>query len=93
MPTSRFEPSLIKNKIKREEVVRKSKKAKGQLKLQRRLALAKQEANDPAAKKVSFFVFFSSISPEKIDELFARNVLQKTFPAPLTIPENLTRLS
>ncbi|KAF8817462.1 Brix-domain-containing protein [Phlegmacium glaucopus] len=51
MPTSRFEPSLIKNKIKRDEVVRKSKKAKGQLKLQRRLALAKLEANDPAAKK------------------------------------------
>jgi len=62
MPTSRFEPSLIKNKIKREEVVRKSKKAKGQLKLQRRLALAKLEANDPAAKKVrlllSFFEYY-----------------------------------
>jgi ribosome production factor 1 len=56
MPTSRFEPSLIKNKIKREEVVRKSKKAKSQLKLQRRLALAKQEANDPAAKKVGRFL-------------------------------------
>jgi ribosome production factor 1 len=60
MPTNRFEPSLIKNKIKREEVVRKSKKAKNQLKLQRRLAIAKQEANDPAAKKVrNFFSFLS----------------------------------
>ena len=93
MPTSRFEPSLIKNKIKREEVVRKSKKAKSQLKLQRRLALAKQEANDPAAKKVSF-IFLPPISLAKTDdELFGRNVLKKTFLAPLTIPENLTHLS
>lgn len=52
MSTSRFEPSSIKNKIKREEIARKSKKAKNQLKLQKRLALAKEEANDPAAKKV-----------------------------------------
>ncbi|KAF8159567.1 anticodon-binding protein [Crassisporium funariophilum] len=51
MPTSRFEPSTIKNKIKRDEIVRKSKKAKSQDKLQRRLALAKLEAKDPAAKK------------------------------------------
>jgi hypothetical protein len=90
MPTSRFEPSLIKNKIKREEVVRKSKKAKSQLKLQRRLALAKQEANDPSAKKVKFspllFLIFSF-------QYLSRNVLRKTFLAPLTIPENLTRLS
>lgn len=58
MPTSRFEPSLIKNKIKRDEIVRKSKKAKGQSKLQRRLALAKLEANDPAAKKVRRWCYF-----------------------------------
>ncbi|KAJ3565116.1 hypothetical protein NP233_g7846 [Leucocoprinus birnbaumii] len=51
MPTARFEPSTIKNKIKREEVLRKSKKAKTQAKLQKRLAQAKLEANDPAAKK------------------------------------------
>ncbi|KAG7443573.1 Brix-domain-containing protein [Guyanagaster necrorhizus] len=51
MPPSRFEPNSIKNKIKREEVARKSKKAKGQQKLQKRLAQAKLEANDPAAKK------------------------------------------
>ncbi|KAF9006024.1 anticodon-binding protein [Cyathus striatus] len=51
MPGTRFEPSAIKNKIKREEVIRKNKKVKSQAKLQRRLALAKQEANDPAAKK------------------------------------------
>lgn len=53
MGTSRFEPSAIKNKFKREDVARKNKKAKRQEKLQRRLALAKAEANDPAAKKVS----------------------------------------
>jgi ribosome production factor 1 len=52
MPPSRFEASSIKNKLKREEVSRKSKKAKSQQKLQKRLALAKLEANDPAAKKV-----------------------------------------
>lgn len=52
MPTDRFEPSTIKNKIKREEVVRKGKKAKTQAKLQKRLAQAKLEASDPALKKV-----------------------------------------
>lgn len=52
MPPTRFEPSSIKNKIKREDVARKSKKAKNQLKLQKRLAQAKLEAEDPAAKKV-----------------------------------------
>ena len=52
MPTSRFEPSTIKNKVKREEIARKQKKAKRQQKLQRRLAQAKAEANDPLAKKV-----------------------------------------
>ena len=52
MPTSRFEPSSIKNKIKREEITRKLRKSKGQTKLQKRLALAKEEATNPAAKKV-----------------------------------------
>ena len=52
MPTARFEPSSIKNKLKREEVARKFKKAKSQTKLQKRLSRAKLEANDPAAKKV-----------------------------------------
>ncbi|KII87521.1 hypothetical protein PLICRDRAFT_177264 [Plicaturopsis crispa FD-325 SS-3] len=51
MPTNRFETSSIKNKIKREEVARKSKKAKNQRKLQKRLEQAKAEGNDPAAKK------------------------------------------
>ncbi|RDX54304.1 Brix-domain-containing protein [Lentinus brumalis] len=51
MPTSRFEPSSIKNKVKREEIARKQKKAKRQDKLQRRLAQAKVETNDPLAKK------------------------------------------
>ncbi|EEB95585.1 hypothetical protein MPER_05423, partial [Moniliophthora perniciosa FA553] len=51
MPTSRFEPSVIKNKIKREEIANKNKKAKRQDKLQRRLERAKLEASDPATKK------------------------------------------
>ncbi|KAF8623232.1 hypothetical protein AX15_006466 [Amanita polypyramis BW_CC] len=51
MITHRFESSQIRNKHKREEVARKRKKEKSQEKLKRRLALAKAEANDPAAKK------------------------------------------
>jgi hypothetical protein len=58
MPTSRFEPSAIRNKIKREEVIRKNKKAKTQAKLQKRLAQAKLEASDPAAKKVRLKLSF-----------------------------------
>jgi len=62
MPTSRFEPSVIKNKIKREEVVQKAKKAKTQAKLQKRLAQAKLEANDPAVKKVrTAQIFYKSL--------------------------------
>lgn len=52
MTPKRFEPSLIKNKIKREDVARKQKKAKRQEKLQKRLARAKAEAADPLQKKV-----------------------------------------
>ncbi|KAI6023584.1 anticodon-binding protein [Pisolithus microcarpus] len=44
-------PSLIKNKVKRQEVAHKQKIAKGQQKLQQRLARAKQESADPVAKK------------------------------------------
>ncbi|KAL5531320.1 hypothetical protein ACEPAG_4197 [Sanghuangporus baumii] len=51
MATNRFQSSLIKNKIKREEVSRRSKKSKRQEKLRKRLARAKEEANDPLAKK------------------------------------------
>ncbi|KAG5647517.1 hypothetical protein DXG03_009454 [Asterophora parasitica] len=51
MSSTRFEPSTIKNKLKREEIAKKNKKAKSQQKLQKRLAQAKVEANDPAAKK------------------------------------------
>ncbi|KAL0953385.1 hypothetical protein HGRIS_004624 [Hohenbuehelia grisea] len=51
MPPTRFLPSQVKNKIKREELTHKSRKAKGQAKLQKRLARAKAEANDPAAKE------------------------------------------
>jgi len=53
MPSShRFEPKAIKNKQKREGVFHKTKKEKGQAKLQRRLANAKREADDPKAKQV-----------------------------------------
>lgn len=52
----RMQPSLIKNKVKRQEVAAKQKKAKNQQKLQKRLAQAKEEANDPAAKKVGTIV-------------------------------------
>ncbi len=53
MASNRFEPSTIRNKIKREEVARKGKKDKRQEKLQKRLARAKVEANDPLAKRYS----------------------------------------
>ncbi|KAL4073032.1 anticodon-binding protein [Scleroderma yunnanense] len=46
-----IQPSLIKNKAKQQEVANKQKRAKGQEKLQKRLARAKQEANDPAARR------------------------------------------
>lgn len=53
MPSShRFESKAIKNKRKREEVFHKAKKEKGQAKLQRRLANAKREADDPKTKQV-----------------------------------------
>ena len=53
MPSShRFTTGAIKNKQKREQVFHKAKKEKGQAKLQRRLANAKREAEDPKAKRV-----------------------------------------
>ena len=75
MPTSRFELSAIKNKVKREEVVRRKKKAKTQAKLQKRVALAKLETNDPAAKKVrigSIYYFTSLRGSFLISETFGR---------------------
>ncbi|KAG8744985.1 hypothetical protein FRC10_009093 [Ceratobasidium sp. 414] len=51
MPPTRFEPSLIKNRHKREDVHRSKKKAKGQEKLKRRLALAEAERKDPSLKR------------------------------------------
>jgi hypothetical protein len=60
-PSSRFEPSAIKNKIKREDVAAKNKKAKNQQKLQKRLAQAKLEASDPVAKKVRYHLHFYTI--------------------------------
>jgi hypothetical protein len=52
MPPTRFEPSRIKNKIKREDVHRYSKKSKAQEKLKQRLALKEAERKDPSLKKV-----------------------------------------
>lgn len=52
----RIQPSLIKNKVKRQEVADKQKKAKKKQKLQKRLARAKEEASDPAVKKVGTIV-------------------------------------
>ncbi|KAH7335462.1 Brix-domain-containing protein [Rhizoctonia solani] len=51
MPPTRFEPSSIKNKIKREDVHHSSKKSKAQEKLKRRLALKEAERKDPSLKK------------------------------------------
>jgi ribosome production factor 1 len=51
MPTTSL--ASIKNKIKRKEISRKTKKSKCQHKLQKRLTRAKVEASDPAVKKVS----------------------------------------
>jgi ribosome production factor 1 len=52
MPPTRFEPSSVKNKIKREELQEKRRKEKGQEKLKRRLAQAELEKDDPEVKKV-----------------------------------------
>jgi ribosome production factor 1 len=54
MSAKRFEPSIIKNKIKREEVTQKQRKAKSQRKLAERLERAKLEAKDPALKQVGY---------------------------------------
>ena len=48
-------PTAIKNKQKREQVFQKAKKERRQAKLQRRLANAKREADDPKAKQVCTF--------------------------------------
>ena len=73
---SRFEPSTIKNKIKREFIANKNKKVKNQQKLQKRLAQAKLEATDPLAKKVGHSdeeAFGSRI------DYFCRNVWRRMF--------------
>jgi hypothetical protein len=49
---TRFEPSQVKNKMKREELTRKKRKDRTQEKLKRRLAIVKAEEDDPEAKKV-----------------------------------------
>jgi ribosome production factor 1 len=62
----RFQPSAIKNKQKREEVFHKAKKEKGQAKLQRRLANAKREAEDPKAKQVRMHALGPLTSPNDL---------------------------
>ena len=89
MTTSRFEASEIKNKIKRDEVSRKSKKKKQQDKLQRRLARAKIEVNDPMAKEVCQFKFLLSTRSGSFYDYFLRNAWQKMFQKLWTIPGNM----
>ena len=83
MPTSRFEPSSIKNKVKREEIARKQKKEKRQGKLQRRLAQAKAEADDPLLKKVCSLRTYASREGGicSVSHYVPRNVLPRTCPA------------
>jgi hypothetical protein len=79
MPTAaRLNPSSIKNKLKREEVFQKTKKAHGRQKLQKRLAQAKAEANDPAAKKVGLRQCSSSQETRSSDWHPERNAWRKT---------------
>ena len=59
MPSTRFEPSSIKDKAKRQQIVRKLEREKGQRKLRSRLAIAKAEVTDPVAKKVRLQSFIS----------------------------------
>ncbi|KAG8941760.1 hypothetical protein FRC03_003992 [Tulasnella sp. 419] len=51
MPPNRVRPAEIGNKMKREEVYRKQKREKAQERLKRRLERAKEEKDDPEAKK------------------------------------------
>jgi len=52
MPPTRFRPPSLQNKAKRQKIVRKLGRERGQQKLQLRLTIAKAEITDPAAKKV-----------------------------------------
>lgn len=80
MAPTRFEPSSIRNKIKREEIARKSKRSKNQEKLKRRLEQAKQESNDPAAKKVQSSIY----SPHHhLLNIFAQKRLSQNVPRTL----------
>lgn len=86
MSTKRFEPSTIKNKVKRQEVARKHKREKGQKKLQARLAQAKAEANDPAAKQVRESMYY--LTTNLIGK--HRNGLRRMSQKPWIIPVNST---
>lgn len=90
MTASRFEPSSIRNKIKRDEVARKFKKTKSQQKLQKRLAQAKLESKDPALKKV---MFIPTAAKKAILKGTVRNVLQKMFLGHSITCESSTRAS
>lgn len=79
MANSRLQPSQVKNKIKREELLKKARKEKRQHKLQKRLSRAKEEAHDPLVKKVSLFLFYLFVEGHPF------NMFQKR------LAENLTK--
>lgn len=74
MAPERFEPSAIKNKIKREEIARKAKRTKRQAKLQKRLARAKEEESDPLAKKVSLHTLSRIAWLNSMQKRLAQNI-------------------
>ena len=52
MPSTRFELSFMKNKVKRWEITRKVRRENGQINVQSRMAIAMAGLADPAAKRV-----------------------------------------
>ncbi|KAJ7223767.1 hypothetical protein C8J57DRAFT_1391249 [Mycena rebaudengoi] len=67
MSSSRFEPSSIKNKLKREEVSRQNKESKGPAQASEAIGTRqKQRANDPAAKKVGVLGFLRKRLAENV---------------------------
>jgi hypothetical protein len=56
-PSLSVPPSSIRNKVKREAIYRKNKRANGREKLEKRLARAKVESSDPEAKRVHLVSF------------------------------------
>ena len=82
----------IKNKQKREQVFLKAKKEKRQAKLQRRLATAKREADDPKAKQVCAFSLPSRLERLSQTRTYRRNDWRRMSRARSKTHANLTRL-